>query len=98
MKQSIRKPACVLLGLVAVLMPLADAGAQQTNEQLSARCAQLGALFNKYALRRGGGEGSGGADMERMGASIDFSKGRCDKGIKTLEDLLKPDRITYPPA
>ncbi|OFW99428.1 MAG: hypothetical protein A3D94_10710 [Alphaproteobacteria bacterium RIFCSPHIGHO2_12_FULL_66_14] len=85
-----------MLGLVTALMPFADAGAQQTNEQLAARCAQLGAIFDKYALRRG--EGSGGPDMERMGASIDCSKDRYDKGIKTLEDLLKRDRISYPPA
>ncbi|MDP2329542.1 MAG: hypothetical protein Q8M19_02435 [Reyranella sp.] len=85
-----------LFGIALTLMPAGGAGAQQTNEQLAARCAQLGAIFDRYASRRG--EGSGGPDMERLGAGIDCSKGRYDKGIKALEDLLRRDRISFPPA
>jgi hypothetical protein len=88
--------AC-FLSILAVLVWLpAPANAQQTNEQLAARCAKLGALFDKYNTRRS--EGSGGPDMLRLGAGIDCQKGRYQQGIKTLEDLLQRNRIPYPPA
>lgn len=84
-----------MLLALAFGLPLADAEAQ-TNEQLAARCAELGAIFDKYGTRRS--EGSGGPDMTRLGAGIDCQKGRYAQGIKALEDLLKRNRITYPPA
>lgn len=86
----------VLLGLAAVLLSLGGAGAQQTNEQLAARCSELGAIFDRFGTRRG--EGSGGPDMIRMGAGIDCQKGRYQQGIKALEDLLQRNKIPYPPA
>jgi len=70
--------------------------AQATNEELAARCAQLGAIFDRYVTRRG--EGSGGPDMTRVGAGIDCAKGRYAQGIKALEELLQRNRIPYPPA
>ena len=75
---------------------LSDARAQQTNEQLAARCAELGAIFDRYGRRSS--EGSGGPDMTRLGAGIDCQKGRYAQGIKALEDLLKRNRIPYPPG
>ncbi len=36
--------------------------------------------------------------MLRLGAGIDCQKGRYQQGIKTLEDLLQRNRISYPPA
>ena len=83
----------VLLALT-IGLPLATAQAR-TNEQLAARCAELGAIFDRYGTRRS--EGSGGPDMTRLGAGIDCQKGRYAQGIKALEDLLKRNRITYPP-
>ena len=45
----------VLLGLAAVLLSLGGASAQQTNEQLAARCSELGAIFYRGpALLTGG--------------------------------------------
>ena len=84
--------APVLLLLIAT----ATAQAQPTNEQLAARCAELGAIFDRYGTRRS--EGSGGPDMIRLGAGIDCEKGRYAQGIKALEDLLNRNRIPYPPA
>lgn len=69
---------------------------QQTDEQLAARCAQLGALFDRYNLQRG--EGSGGPNMARLGAGIDCQRGRYQQGIRALEELLQRSRIPYPPA
>ena len=85
----------MLLLLLAAAWPLATAHAQ-TNEQLAARCAELGAIFDRYGTRRS--EGSGGPNMTRLGAGIDCQKGRYAQGIKALEDLLKSNRISYPPA
>ena len=80
---------------VVVLVPVSGR-AQQTNEQLAARCAQLGALYDRYNLQRG--EGSGGPNMTRLGAALDCQKGRYQQGIKALEELLQRNRIPYPPA
>jgi hypothetical protein len=84
----------MLLLLLAGAWSLATARAQ-TNEQLAARCAELGALYDRYNTRRS--EGSGGPDMTRLGAGIDCQKGRYAQGIKALEDSLKRSRISYPP-
>ena len=83
------------LVLLIAIWPLAIAKAQ-TNEQLAARCAELGALYDRYNTRRG--EGSGGPDLTRLGAGIDCQKGRYAQGIKALEGLLNGSRISYPPA
>ena len=88
--------ARTLLLLALVAAPLDELQAQQTNEQLAARCAELGAIFDKYGTRRS--EGSGGPDMKRLGAGIDCQKGRYAQGIKALEELLKANRIPYPPG
>ena len=80
---------------VVLLVPVSGR-AQQTNEQLAARCAQLGALYDRYNLQRG--EGSGGPNMTRLGAALDCQKGRYRQGIKALEELLQRNRIPYPPA
>lgn len=82
--------------LLATLLAVLPGGvqAQQTNEQLAAHCAELGALFDRYGTRRS--EGSGGPDMIRLGAGIDCQKGRYQQGIKALEDLLDRNRIPYP--
>ena len=44
--------------------PLSRVQAQQTDEQLAARCSELGAIFDRWGARRG--EGSGGPNMARL--------------------------------
>lgn len=82
--------------LLATLLAILPDGlqAQQTNEQLAARCAELGAIFDRFITRRG--EGSGGADLTRVGAGIDCQRGRYQQGIKALENLLDRNRLPYP--
>ncbi len=97
----LRSTACGIRLALVFALSLAStspgpAVAQATNEELAARCAQLGSIFDRYATRRG--EGSGGPDMTRVGAGIDCAKGRYSQGIKALEELLQRDRIPYPPA
>lgn len=88
------RPARPLL-LAALLAILPDGlQAQPTNEQLTARCAELGAIFDRFGARRS--EGSGGPNMTRVGAGIDCQRGRYQQGIKALEDLLDRNRIAYP--
>jgi hypothetical protein len=68
--------------------------AQQTSEQLAARCSELLGIYSRYGVRRG--EGSGGPDMTFLGAGIDCQKGRYAQGIKAMEDLLQRNKIPYP--
>lgn len=86
----------VSLAAAGLLMVPTSGRSQQTDEQLAARCAELGALYDRYNLQRG--EGSGGPNMARLGAGIDCQKGRYRQGIKALEELLQRNRIPYPPA
>jgi hypothetical protein len=90
----------LLAGILVILSPVAvppsESAAQQTNQQLARRCAELGALFDRYGMRRS--EGGGGPAMARMGADIDCQKGRYAQGIKALEDLLQRNAIPYPPG
>jgi hypothetical protein len=85
--------SCAAAGLL--LVPFSG-HAQQSSEQLAARCAQLGGLFDRFNLQRG--EGSGGPNMARLGAALDCQRGRYQQGIKALEELLQRNRIPYPPA
>jgi len=84
------------LTLPILLIATSTVQGQPTNEQLAARCSELGAIFDRYGTRRS--EGSGGPDMIRLGAGIDCQKGRYAQGIRALEDLLNRNRIPYPPA
>ena len=80
---------------IAVLL-LAVAGAAEAQTDKAARCAELGALYDRYSGRRG--EGSGGPSLDRAGAAMDCQNGKYDQGIKTLENLLRRSAITVPPG
>lgn len=84
------------LACLVILAGLPAVANAQTNEQLAARCAELGRIFDRYNTIRS--EGSGGPDMQRLGAGIDCQRGRYQQGIETLEDLLQRNRTPYPPA
>jgi len=86
----------LLLMSVAAAAPAADLQAQPTNEQLAARCSELLGIYSRYGVRRS--EGSGGPDMIYLGAGIDCQKGRYAQGIKAMEDLLRRNKIPYPPG
>jgi hypothetical protein len=82
--------------LASAALPLSDVRAQRTDAQLAARCAELGAIFDRWGARRS--EGSGGPNMIRLGAGIDCERGRYTQGIQALEDLLQRNRISFPPG
>lgn len=60
----------------------------QTDQALRARCSQLLQYFDYYGQSRS--EHSDGArNMTRIGASIDCDRGDYQKGIATMETLLR---------
>jgi hypothetical protein len=68
----------------------------QTTADLKARCDQLIAYFDRYGASRI--ENSDGVrNHTRIGAMIDCDRGFYEKGIKTMEDLLRRKKFTVPP-
>jgi hypothetical protein len=60
------------------------------------RCVQL----VEFWVRHGGSksEGGTGSDTPRKSAEFDCGTGRYDTGIRTMEDLLRRNGYTIPPA
>jgi hypothetical protein len=93
-----RGPIFIVLALLSSIIPgasIAQTGPQgMSSADPKARCAQL----IEFWLLHGGAksEGSGGADVPRKSAEVDCEAGRYDKGIKTMEDLLRRNGYTLP--
>jgi hypothetical protein len=85
----------VLSGLLIAGMAAPLPASAQAPGNPAARCAELGALFDRYAGRRN--EGSS-PNIERAGAALDCQKGNYERGIRTLEEMLRRNAITVPPA
>ena len=85
----------LLLGLGP--LPVTQGLAQGANDaDPKARCTRL----LEFWLRHGGskGEGAGTSEIDRKGAEADCSAGRYQRGIKTMEDLLRRNGYSVPPA
>lgn len=85
-----------VLAALLLCLPTAVAVAQTTDADLRARCAQLVAFWDRQS--GGKSEGSGGAEMIRKGAVADCDAGRFEQGIRSMENLLRRNRYTVPPA
>lgn len=84
------------ISLAALVVWASTVGAQgETDAQKARRCATLAGTADYYLTRRG--EGSGGPNMIVLGARLDCEKGAYDRGISTLEKLLRDKRIPLPP-
>lgn len=84
------------ISLAALIVCASIAPVQaQTDAQKARRCATLAGTADYYLTRRG--EGSGGPNMIALGARLDCEKGAYDRGISTLEKLLRDKRIPLPP-
>ena len=89
----IRLPSLIAVILTAAM---ANPAAAQTTADLKARCDQLIAYFDRYGASRI--ENSDGVrNHTRIGASIDCDRGLYEKGIKTMEALLRRKKFTVPP-
>lgn len=89
-----RRMTCsALVVLVACASAIPAQG--QIDAQKARRCATLAGTADYYLTRRG--EGSGGPNMIVLGARLDCEKGAYDRGINTLEKLLRDKRIPVPP-
>lgn len=76
----------------SVAIPLAYAQAPPSK----ARCEQLIDYFDYYGQSRGEGVSDGARNMTRIGAKIDCERGDYQKGIATMETLLRNKRMGYP--
>lgn len=70
--------------------------AQAQDDKLKARCSQLYTMADRALSRRG--EGGGGPNMIVQSAGIDCQKGRYEQGIRDLENVLRVQGYTLPPA
>jgi hypothetical protein len=91
-----RRPAVPLIAL-ALSTAAAPAVAQAPSSvDGRARCAQLVAFWQLHSGSKS--EGGSGADMVRKRAEIDCEAGRYENGIRSMEDLLRRNGYTVPPA
>ena len=60
------------------------------------RCEQLVAFWQRHGGSRS--EGFGGGDIARKNAEVDCGAGRYESGIRAMEDLLRRNGYTVPPA
>ncbi len=87
------------VALVFSVAPIAQAQPQvpaQSEAALKARCAQLIAYYDRFAVGRST-DSDGRRNHTRIGASIDCAKGRYAQGIAAMEALLTRRRFTVPP-
>jgi hypothetical protein len=88
--------------LALVLSAIATAAVAQGPGQgtLSAdprtRCEQLVAFWQRHGGSKS--EGFGGGDVARKNAEVDCGAGRYDSGIRAMEELLRRNGYTVPPA
>ena len=95
-----RTNVAAILALVVSAIASAAGGQTVVQGTLSpdprTRCAQLVEFWQFHGGSKS--EGSGGADMARKSAEVDCGAGRYERGIRTMEDLLRRNGYTVPPA
>lgn len=68
----------------------------QASVSPAARCAQLVAFYDRYGVGRSGNS-DGRRNHTRIGAELDCQRGDYQKGIATMEDLLRRKAFDVPP-
>lgn len=79
-----------------VVSPAAAPPTDRSTAQLKARCSQLIAYFDRWAVGRSN-DSDGRRNHIRLGAEFDCRKGLYAEGISTMENLLRSKKLT-PPA
>ena len=82
----------VVVATAAMATPIAFAQVPASK----ARCEQLMEYFDYYGQSRGEGVTDGARNMTRIGAGIDCDRGDYQKGIATIETLLRNKRMGVP--
>src|SRR5262245_33809558 len=76
---------------------MANSALAQTPSDLKARCDQLTSYYDRYGVGRS--ENSDGArNHTRIAAGLDCQQGQYEKGIASMEDLLKNKKLDAPSA
>ncbi len=88
-----RSALAVAIALSVEFVPDAPASAQP---DLRARCSQLLSYYSRYGTSRGE-DTDGNRNFIRIGAEIDCRNGRYEKGVATLESLMRGKNWTVPP-
>lgn len=81
------------IALTAQIMPAALASAQA---DLKARCSQLVSYYTRYGSSRGE-DTDGNRNFIRIRAELDCRNGQYEKGIATLESLMRGKNWSVPP-
>ena len=66
-----------------------------TTAQLKARCSQLIAYFDRWAVGRSN-DSDGRRNHTRLCAEIDCGRGLYAEGISSMENLLRAKKLTSP--
>ena len=93
-------PILVLLALVLSASASAALAQGTPQDKLSVdpktRCAEPVAFWQRHGGSRS--EGFGGGDIARKNAEVDCGAGRYESGIRAMEELLRRNGYTVPPA
>ena len=84
-----------VLGVV-LSVEVASAPLVLAQSDLKARCNQLVSYYSRYGSSRGE-DTDGNRNFIRLGAEVDCRDGRYEKGIATMEQLMKGKNWTVPP-
>lgn len=85
----------LVLGATGCSTPVASPPADPATAQLKARCSQLIAYFDRYAVGRSN-DSDGRRNHTRLHAQIDCDRGLYAEGIATMEALLRRKKLTSP--
>ena len=94
------RPLFVILALVlsagATAALAQGPGQQPFSADPRTRCAELVAFWQRHGGSKS--EGFGGGDIARKNAEVDCGAGRYESGIRAMEELLRRNGYTVPPA
>ena len=79
-----------------IVVLLVAAQLAQATVSPAARCAQLVSYYDRYGVGRSTNS-DGRRNHTRIAAELDCQRGDYQKGIATMEDLLRRKAFTVPP-
>ena len=91
-------PIFAILALVPSAIATTSVAQGTGQETLGAdpSCAELVAFWQRHGGSKS--EGGGGGDIARKNAEVDCAAGRYQSGIRAMEELLRRNGYTVPPA